>query len=191
MENKSLIKKMTQLEQEKWQDYQIAFNYLSDHYYDVNVGHSENEIQVVFAKKPFSVPYEKMPNDNTNFNLFQRWWDEVEAWGIINEGKLIAVIETSVEGYSNRLRVTTLWVDDTYQRQGIAQALMDKAVERARHEKRRAIILETQSCNERAISFYLNYGFSLIGFDVCAYQNDDISRQEVRMEMGLFLDVDE
>ena len=189
MGNKPLKNQIIQLEQEKWQDYQLAFHYISKFYFDVSIDHSADHFQVSFTKKPFSVPYEKMPDDSDK--LFQPWWDEVEAWGIINEGKLIAAIETSVEGYSNRLRVTELWVDGGYRRQGIAYALMDKAVERARNEKRRAIILETQSCNGGAISFYLNYGFSLIGFDACAYRNDDISRKEVRMEMGLFLNVDE
>jgi len=186
MGNKALKNQITQLKQEKWQDYQLPFHYVSNYYFDVTIDHSADHFQVAFTKKPFPIPYEKMPDDSDK--LFQPWWDEIKVWGIINEEKLIAVIETAVEEYSNRLRVTELWVDDAYRRQGIAQALMDKAVERARNEKRRAIILETQSCNEGAISFYLSYGFSLIGFDACAYKNDDISRKEVRIEMGLFLD---
>jgi hypothetical protein len=100
---------------------------------------------------------------------------------------LIAAIETAVEEWSNRLRVTELWVDDTNRRKGIATALMDIAVQRAREEKRRVIMLETQSRNEGAVSFYLNYGFTLIGFDACAYQNNDLDRKEVRMELGIFL----
>ena len=186
MENKSIISKITPLEREQWQDYRLEFHYISNHYYDVTIDHSENQIQVSFTKKPFSTPYEKMPDDSDK--LFQPWWEDIKAWGIIDDqGKLIAAIETSIENYNNRLRVTELWVDDNYRRKGIAKALMDIAIKRAKDEKRRAIILETQSCNEGAISFYLDYGFSLIGFDVCAYQNNDIARKEVRMEMGLFL----
>jgi len=70
---------------------------------------------------------------------------------------------------------------------GIATALMDMAIGRAKQEGRRAVVLETQSCNEGAIDFYLNYGFTLIGFDTCAYRNDDIQRKEVRIEMGYYL----
>jgi len=189
MKKETLQYQITQLEQEKWQDYELPFHYISDHYYAVTIDHCVDQFQVAFTKKLFSTPYEKMPDDSDK--LFQPWWDEIEAWGIIIEDKLVAVIETAVEEYSNRLRVTELWVDDGFRRQGIAYALMDKAVQRARKEKRRAVILETQSCNGGAISFYRNYGFSLIGFDSCAYQNDDISRNEVRMEMGLFLSVGE
>jgi ribosomal protein S18 acetylase RimI-like enzyme len=186
MENESIITKITQLEQAQWQDYQLAFHYISNHYYDVTIDHSVNQFQVSFTKKPFPTPYEKMPDDSDK--LFQPWWDDVLAWGIIDDdGELVAAIETAVEIYSNRLRVTELWVDDNYRRKGIAKALMDIAVKRAKDEKRRVVFLETQSCNEGAISFYLDYGFSLIGFDASAYQNDDIKRKEVRMEMGLFL----
>jgi len=68
---------------------------------------------------------------------------------------------------------------------------MDIAMKRARDEKRRAVMLETQSRNENAVAFYLTYGFSLIGFDACAYRNDDLARKEVRMEMGILLNYDE
>ena len=67
---------------------------------------------------------------------------------------------------------------------------MNIAVKRAKDEKRRVIMLETQSRNEAAIAFYLAYGFTLIGFDACTYQNNDLQRREVRMEMGMFPDID-
>ena len=64
--------------------------------------------------------------------------------------------------------------------------VLDQAV--AALEKRRAIILETQSCNTAAISFYEHEGFRLIGFDSCCYSNNDISKKEVRIDMGYFLE---
>ena len=128
-----------------------------------------------------------MPSDTDK--LFQPWWDDIKAWGIVDNGRLIAVIETAVEEWSNRLRVTELWIDDAYRRKGIGTALMNIAVKRAKDENRRVIMLETQSRNEAAIAFYLVYGFTLIGFDACAYQNNDMQRREVRMEMGILLDI--
>ena len=64
---------------------------------------------------------------------------------------------------------------------------MNVAKEQARREWRRAVILETQSCNANAIGFYLHEGFTLIGFDACCYANNDIERGEVRIEMGWFV----
>jgi len=164
----------------------LPFHYISHNYYDVAIVRSDDDFNVSFVKKGFDTPFEYRPEKDYD-KLFQPWWDDVKAWGIVKDGRLIAVIETAVEEWSNRLRVTELWIDDVYRRQGMATALMDKAVNRAREEKRRVVMLETQSRNEGAIGFYLAYGFSLIGFDACAYQNNDLSRKEVRMEMGMLL----
>ena len=46
-------------------------------------------------------------------------------------------------------------------------------------------VLETQPSNEKAIAFYREYGFEIIGFDLYAYSNDDVKRHEIRVEMGL------
>ncbi len=35
------------------------------------------------------------------------------------------------------------------------------------------IVLESQSCNKKAIDFYTKHGFSLIGLDMYAYSNED------------------
>ena len=173
------------LEQAKWQDYRLEFRYTSQNYYDVEINRTSGGFLVSFIKKPFDTPFEKVADDADK--LFQPWWDDIMAWGIVQNDILMAVIETAVEEWSNRLRVTELWVHDNCRRQGMAKALMDKAIQRAKAEKRRAVMLETQSCNEGAIDFYLNYGFTLIGFDACAYQNNDLQRKEVRMEMGIYL----
>lgn len=175
------------LEREQWQGYKLPFHYISHHYYDVEIHASDSVFHVSFIKKPFETPFEYLP-DNDYDSLFQPHWDDVKAWGIVEDGKLLAAIETAVEGWSNRLRVTELWIDDAYRRQGIGTALMDIAMKRAKDEKRRAVMLETQSRNENAIAFYLAYGFTLIGFNACEYQNDDLERKEVRVEMGILLE---
>ena len=177
------------LEREQWQGHEFPFHYISHNYYDVEIRRSDGSFHVSFIKKPFDSPYEHMPDDTDK--LFQPWWDDVKAWGVVEGGRLIAAIETAVEGWSNRLRVTELGIDDAYRRRGIGTALMDIAMKRAQNEKRRALMLETQSCNENAIAFYLAYGFTLIGFDACAYRNDDLARREVRLEMGILLEHDE
>ena len=68
----------------------------------------------------------------------------------------------------------------------IGKQLMDKAKEVAARQQRRAVMLETQSCNTNAIGFYLHEGFELIGFDTCCYTNDDIGKKEVRLNLGYF-----
>jgi ribosomal protein S18 acetylase RimI-like enzyme len=183
--NERMIDKIMPLEKEKWQGHLLEFRYTSHNYYDVEIARTNDGFQVSFVKKPFDTPFVMTRHDSDR--LFQPWWDDVKAWGIVQEGKLIAAIETASENWNSRLRVTELWVHENHRRKGIAKALMDKAIQRAKDEKRRALVLETQSRNEGAIDFYLNYGFSLMGFDACAYQNNDLDRKEVRMEFGLLI----
>ena len=180
------IDRIMPLERADWQNYLLPFHYVSHNYYNIEVIHSPAGFHVSFVKTQYDEPYEHLPDDTDK--LFQTWRRGIKAWGIVDAGRLIAVIETAVEKWSNRLWVTEFWVDDAYRRQGIGTALMDTAMKRARDEKRRALILETQSRNENAIEFYLSYGFSLIGFDSCAYRNDDLVRKEVRMEMGILIE---
>ncbi|CDD36120.1 acetyltransferase GNAT family [Roseburia sp. CAG:309] len=101
---------------------------------------------------------------------------------------MLACIEVCPEEWSNRLVVTELWVSEELRRKGVGKSLMDKAKEVAVRQKRRAVILETQSCNTNAIGFYLHQGFELIGFDTCCYSNEDIARREVRVNLGFFLE---
>lgn len=77
-------------------------------------------------------------------------------------------------------------MDPSLQKQGIGHALMQIAKQQALLQKRRAIILETQSCNANAIGFYLHEGFELIGLDRICYTNHDLQRREVRA--GIWLD---
>jgi len=178
--------RIVSLEREKWQGHKIAkFHYTANAYYDVEINRTGTDFQVSFIKKPLDTPFK---NNSDQYDiLFQPWFENVKAWGIVENERLIAVIETAVEEWSNRLRITELWVDDAHHRKGIATALMDIAMQRAKDEKRRVIILETQSCNVGAIEFYLTYGFTLVGFDACAYQNNDLKRKEVRLEFGILL----
>jgi len=106
---------------------------------------------------------------------------------VSESGEMLACIEVCPEEWSNRLVVTELWVSEELRRKGVGKRLMDKAKEVAVRQKRRAVILETQSCNTNAIGFYLHQGFELIGFDTCCYTNEDIARREVRVNLGFFL----
>ena len=106
---------------------------------------------------------------------------------VSESGEMLACIEVCPEEWSNRLVVTELWLSEELRRKGVGKRLMDKAKEVAVRQKRRAVILETQSCNTNAIGFYLHQGFELIGFDTCCYTNEDIARREVRVNLGFFL----
>lgn len=183
---KEMTYEIVPLPKEKWQGTIIPLSYTTKEYYDVIVRQTPEGFQVSLEKKPFPEPVSHTP-DEYDFpdKLYQEHWEKAYAWGILKDEEMIACIETCPEEWSNRLMVTELWVHEDYRRQGIAHALMALAKEQVRRERRRALILETQSCNTEAIAFYLQEGFTLIGFDSCCYQNQDLERKEVRLDLGI------
>ena len=143
-------------------------------------------------KKRFEKPFVHEEHGDFPDILFPDYWEGAQVFGIVSEenGKkeILACIEICPEEWSNRLMVTELWVSEKLRRQGIGSALMNIAKEKAKEQGRRAVILETQSCNTGAIAFYRRQGFKLIGFDACCYTNRDIEKKEVRFNMGFFPD---
>lgn len=180
------------LPKEEWEGTPILLKYTTEEYYDLETAADRDGFRVQMVKKRFESPVTHTPEEyDFPDSLYQEHWQGAEAFGIVRtqDGKkeLLACIELCPEEWSNRLMVTELWVADELQRQGIGTRLMNLAKERAREQGRRAIILETQSCNVRAIAFYQSQGFELIGFDSCCYTNLDVERHEIRFDFGYFL----
>ena len=183
--------KIIHLPKAQWEGAVIPMRYTTEEFYDVELETRENGYSVTLARKRFDTPVSHYPEEyDFPDKLYQPHWEKAFAWGIVSEedgeAKLLACIETCPEEWSNRLMVTELWVHESLRRQGVAHALMAIAKEQAILEHRRAIILETQSCNVGAIQFYQQEGFELIGFDSCCYSNRDLERKEVRLDLGYF-----
>jgi GNAT superfamily N-acetyltransferase len=179
------------LPKEQWKGKVISLVTRSDSYYDLEINPlNDKGCTISIVKKPAEKEIVHTPEEyDFPDSLYQDHWEGAEAYGVVSEsGEMLACIEVCPEEWSNRLLVTELWVSDELQGKGIGKRLMDKAKEVALSQKRRAIILETQSCNTNAIGFYLHQGFELIGFDTCCYTNNDIGRKEVRFNLGYFFD---
>lgn len=179
------------LPKEQWKGTIIPMRYTTEEYYDVDLHKTADGYDIAIHRKRFDTPVTHFPEEyDFPDKLYQDHWEKAYAWGIVEEKddkrELLACIETCPEEWSNRLMVTELWVHEKIRRQGVAHALMAIAKEQAVLEHRRAIILETQSCNVGAITFYQKEGFEPIGFDTCCYGNRDVERKEVRINMGYF-----
>ena len=177
------------LPKDKWKGTPILLKYITNEYYDLETIENDDCFEVKMIKKKFNNPVTHSPEEyDFPDSLYQDHWEKAEAFGIVGENnELLACIEICPEEWSNRLMVTELWVKDELQRKGIGTALMNLAKKQAKIQKRRAIILETQSCNVRAIDFYRKQGFQLIGYDSCCYTNIDIEKHEIRFDFGFFL----
>lgn len=171
------------LPKEKYKGTPVPLTYSNDSYYDLEISPLDcNGCAISLVRKTAPV-FRRNHSDS----LYEDYWENAEAYGVVSdEGKMLACIEMCPEEWSNRLLVTELWVTEELRGKGIGKRLMDKAKEIAAAQKRRAVMLETQSCNTNAIGFYLHEGFELIGFDTCCYTNDDIGMKEVRLNLGYF-----
>lgn len=164
------------LDKEQWKKYPLHFSYSTDGYYSFHV--HEWDFQLMFHA------YEAPVQKGFTSHLFEEWWEAPVAFGAFEDGALAGVIECSPESWNNRFRITNLLVMEAFRGRGIGTALMDAALNAARDGRARMAVLETQSCNRKAIDFYTKVGFRPIGFDLFSYTNRDPQQTEVRIEMA-------
>ena len=114
---------------------------------------------------------------------FAVWLEAQGVYGAFQDGELLGIAEGAPEAWNHRWRISNLCIfQEKHRRCGVATALMEKMLEEA--APMRMAVLETQTCNERAIAFYRKCGFQVIGFDLYAYTNHAPEAHEVRLEMG-------
>lgn len=165
---------------ESYKGKQLDFFYVSEYYYDIQKTYHEESINFRFSKKHFSTPIEK----RFKTTLMEDYLDNPFLYGVFYKEKLVAYLEMVYEKWNNRMRITNILVEGDFRHRGIGKLLMDKAYEVSNNHGARAIVLETQSCNFPAISFYKGLDFKIVGFDLQAYSNEDVDRLEVRLELG-------
>lgn len=167
------------LDKVKYTGHKLDFSYISEYYYDLQVESVIGEYKANLERKKFDTPFVN-PDRQVDW-LYADYWQGAEAYGIEKDGKLIAVVELFYEEWSNRVRVTELWLKKEYRRQCIGTQLMNFAKKRAKELDARLIILETQTSNADSIAFYLAQGFNVIGYDITCYGDEDVERGEVRL----------
>jgi len=155
----------------------FTVRYQSRGYYDIR--RTDSGFQIAYR------PFEKEREISFEDRFFGDWLEGPAAYGAFENGQLLGFVEGSMESWNNRYRISNICVfAEDRRHQHIGTALMDTAMEEAKGSGARMAVLETQSCNEKAIGFYQKYGFEIIGFDLYSYSNTDPERHEVRIEMG-------
>lgn len=175
--------KIIELEKEKWKDFKLHFRWSSKMYYSVNVRRTRNGWTIELKRRES----EKLISKDYYEPLWQEWMDDEsestsQIFGVEVDGQIVAWMTIGKESWNNRLRIHELLVLEEHRNKGIGKMLIEKAKQIARQQNCRAIVLETQT-NNSAIEFYKKQGFEFNSLDLTAYSNDDISKNEVRIDM--------
>ena len=166
---------------------QVTFTYRSKKYFDIIKKLSLDEGWIFELKiKEFDKVFEKKVIQN----LFKDYTEETKYFVYLNQnGHEIGTLSIGNQKWNNVARIWDVFVQSSFQNLGVGTELMKHAEIIAREKwHNRAIVLECQSSNYPAIKFYMKNGFSLTGFDLINYSNDDMKNHEVRLEMSKLLD---
>ena len=169
-----------ELDKETYLNKEFTLCYQTKGYYDIETTTKGFDITYKAFKEPKEMSFSDV--------FFGEWLESPKAYGAFENGKLLGYVEGSLEKWNNRYRISNICVFDGSKRNnGIGTLLMNSILSEAMKSGARMVVLETQTCNENAISFYRKNGFEIIGFDLFAYSNVDKERNEIRIEMGKIL----
>ncbi|HEY8444525.1 MAG TPA: GNAT family N-acetyltransferase [Bacilli bacterium] len=166
-----------ELDKNIYQGYNVYHHYFTNTYYEIirNPNGFTYQLTNGCLEKGFTL------------TLFEDWLEDPIAYGVFIKNEMVGFIEGSIESWHNLFRISNIYVNPKYRKQGLGSILMLKMIEVAKRKQARAVILETQSCNYQAISFYQKNGFNIIAINTIEYSNNDINNHEVRFDMALYL----
>jgi ribosomal protein S18 acetylase RimI-like enzyme len=173
--------KIVELNRSEYKGYELEYEYVTRFHYAVVIK-KKKDIVISIKKKKMRKTEKKFKD-----HLFEDYIENPKAYAIFDKKKMIGVIEGSIESWNKRYRIWNFVVDKRYRKEGYGKELFTYVLDIAKKEGARALILEVQSCNEPAISFYMKQGLHFIGMDTMSYTNNDIEAKEVRLEFGIRL----
>ena len=159
--------------------------------YSVEIS-SDKYLEIVRTEKGFSLEWkvaEPPLHKTLTDTILCEWLENPIAFGAFcddnGKKKLLGFVEGFLEQWNNRFRITNICVfDSTERKKGLGERLLSAIMSEAKKSGARMVVLETQSYNFKAISFYKKHGFEIIGFDLYAYSNSAPKERNIRIEMG-------
>jgi ribosomal protein S18 acetylase RimI-like enzyme len=159
----------------------LKYRHVISEYYNLKIVRKPQSWQIELTLEPIEKAFEKKDESI----LFADYVEEPRVFAAEMDSEQVGWIELGYQKWNNRMRVWEFLVKEGFRQKRVGTLLMNHAVKLAKEKGGRMLVLETQTWNVPAISFYLRFGFELIGFDAAAYSNEDIERKEVRLEFGL------
>jgi len=156
---------------------QYTAQVISDRYLSIEPAETGFEMRWVTSPEPIIKPISD--------TMLSDWLENPTDYGLFEGERLMGFAEGFLEKWNNRFRIANIAVfENADRRSGAGSALLQRMLETAAQTGARMAVLETQSFNYPAISFYKKHGFEIIGFDLYAYSNDGPAERNIRIEMG-------
>ena len=165
------------LDYKKYKGQKYRAEILSDRFLSIEPEGEGFDIRWIMSDEPL-----RMSIDD---DMLSDWLDHPTAYGAFEGDRLLGFVEGFLEKWNNRYRIANICVfDDANRRSGVGTRLMETILDEAVSSGARMAVLETQTFNYRAVSFYQKNGFEIIGFDRYAYSNRGPEEHNMRLEMG-------
>jgi len=139
------------------------------------------ELRLVALEKPYIKPPD--PVDTDMLTRYTALLPKDYCFGAYDDDLLIGLIIAEPVPWNKSINVCEFHVCANYQNKKIGKQLMKCVSDKARDERFRIIVCETQNTNLPAIAVYQRLGFQLEGLDISYYSNTDFPDGEMAVFM--------
>jgi len=140
------------LDYKKYKGQKYRAEILSDRFLSIEPEGEGFDIRWIMSDEPL-----RMSVDD---DMLSDWLDHPTAYGAFEGDRLLGFVEGFLEKWNNRYRIANICVfDDADRRSGVGTRLMETILDEAVSSGARMAVLETQTYNYKAISFYKKNGF--------------------------------
>lgn len=161
----------------------IATGYISQHIFEISKDESFEKITYVLKRKKLKKFTKRDIFDEDSFKHYSSLVGNGFCLGVYDKKSLIGFCIAEPETWNSSLWVWEFHIKREYQLQGFGSKLMMELEKRSRKNDLRIIICETQNTNVPAIDFYRKNGFTIDGFDLSYYSNEDLENGEIALFM--------
>ncbi|MFQ6016468.1 MAG: GNAT family N-acetyltransferase [Anaerolineae bacterium] len=152
----------------------IDNSYVTDYVWQMEEHATEGEITIAFRE--VRLPRTMRVSLSLDDDYLLENWKKGECFLVAEEKQEIkGYLDMTVQPWQRAGWINNMAVAKRLRRQGIGSALMQEAIRWAEQRRLRALMLETQTKNYPAISFYRKHGFVFCGFNDQYYTTNDIA----------------
>ena len=168
------------LDEKEYKGRKYKSEILSDRYLSIEPGEEGFDVRWVMSEEPLRM--------TVSDEILADWLEDPAAYGAFEEDRLAGFVEGFLEKWNNRYKISNICVfDHDDRRSGTGTMLMDAILKEAAGTGARMAVLETQTFNYPAVSFYQKHGFQIIGFDRYAYSTRGTEEHNMLITMGITL----